>query len=201
MHLNNVEPLEKPVAEYDKHSMSLLHNRVRNRALSLRWNLNGLMFVYSILIIIIILVVNNVNSLIVALIAVLGLLTIWLFSTIRLKKLEQEFYRQEIFDYGELLKKTDSKPADGNRVLNNYVDFPLTKRELEILTYIASGKKNREIADALSISEMTVKNHISHIFEKTGTADRIGVVFLALQNGWLRYDEIQKNYINADKQR
>jgi DNA-binding CsgD family transcriptional regulator len=190
--LSSAKPSIKPVDPYDNHSMTLLHNRVRNRASSLGWNLNGLMFVYAVLIIVIILVINSVDSLIVAAIAVAGLIIIWILSSIRIKRLENEFYKQEILDYKELLKESESDAVDNYPVANNIKESPLTKRELELLIQIASGKRNKEIANELSISEMTVKNHISHIFEKLGIDDRIGAVFLALQNGWLKYDELKK---------
>jgi len=48
----------------------------------------------------------------------------------------------------------------------------LTKRETEILALISQGKRNYEIADILSLSEKTVKNHISNIFQKKDYADR-----------------------------
>ena len=48
----------------------------------------------------------------------------------------------------------------------------LTPREREIVHHICGGLKNREIADALSITPGTVKVHLMHIFEKTGVKDR-----------------------------
>jgi DNA-binding NarL/FixJ family response regulator len=54
----------------------------------------------------------------------------------------------------------------------------LTRREREIIEYVCKGLKNREIAEALSITPGTVKVHLMHIFEKTGAKDRFQ---LALQ--------------------
>jgi DNA-binding NarL/FixJ family response regulator len=54
----------------------------------------------------------------------------------------------------------------------------ITPREREIVEYICRGLKNREIAEALSITPGTVKVHLMHIFEKTGVKDRFQ---LALQ--------------------
>ncbi|MBN4069394.1 MAG: DNA-binding response regulator [Alkaliphilus sp.] len=48
----------------------------------------------------------------------------------------------------------------------------LTKREYEVLTLIAEGISNKEIAGKLFISEKTVKNHVSSIFKKIGVSDR-----------------------------
>lgn len=57
--------------------------------------------------------------------------------------------------------------------------FPhLTEREKEVLWHIVSGKRNREIAEALYISEHTVKNHISNIFSKLGIKDRMQLIAL-----------------------
>ena len=59
----------------------------------------------------------------------------------------------------------------------------LTQREAEVLREIASGRSNREIAEALSISEGTVKTHINNIFSKTGVRDRAQAVVYAMRNG------------------
>jgi two-component system nitrate/nitrite response regulator NarL len=48
----------------------------------------------------------------------------------------------------------------------------LTPREKEIVHHVCSGMKNKEIAEALSITAGTVKVHLMHIFEKTGVKDR-----------------------------
>jgi DNA-binding NarL/FixJ family response regulator len=59
----------------------------------------------------------------------------------------------------------------------------LTKRELDVLQKIAGGKRNREIADLLFISEETVKGHVKHIIEKLGANDRTEAVSIALRRG------------------
>ena len=59
----------------------------------------------------------------------------------------------------------------------------LTEREQEVLRLMASGINNREIADALLLSEGTVKNHISSIFSKLGVADRTKAVLHAIVKG------------------
>lgn len=53
---------------------------------------------------------------------------------------------------------------------------PLTQRELEVLGFIAAGKRNRQIADELVVTVDTVKRHVSHIFDKLGTANRTEAV-------------------------
>ena len=58
----------------------------------------------------------------------------------------------------------------------------LTKRELEILTQVASGMFNKEIANNLNISERTVKNHVSNIFKKIDVSDRTQAAVFAIRN-------------------
>ena len=64
-------------------------------------------------------------------------------------------------------------------------DLPdeLTRREVEVLKLIASGLSNQEIADALVLSNATVKTHINRIFYKTGARDRAQAVRYAYQHG------------------
>jgi DNA-binding NarL/FixJ family response regulator len=59
----------------------------------------------------------------------------------------------------------------------------LTPRELEVLQLIAAGLANREIADALVLSNATVKTHVNRIFYKTGARDRAQAVRYAYQHG------------------
>ncbi|MEW6663804.1 MAG: LuxR C-terminal-related transcriptional regulator [Thermodesulfobacteriota bacterium] len=60
------------------------------------------------------------------------------------------------------------------------MDFGLTKREAEIVSYIYKGYRNAEIADRLFISEGTVKNHLRSIFEKAGVKNRTGLIHKVL---------------------
>ena len=62
----------------------------------------------------------------------------------------------------------------------------LTERELEVLTHLATGKPNREIADELYVSLNTVKKHITHILDKLGAANRTAAVDRARALGLLR---------------
>jgi DNA-binding NarL/FixJ family response regulator len=64
-------------------------------------------------------------------------------------------------------------------------DLPdeLTPREVEVLKLIAAGLSNQEIADALVLSNATVKTHINRIFYKTGARDRAQAVRYAYQHG------------------
>lgn len=58
----------------------------------------------------------------------------------------------------------------------------LTDRELEIVRLVASGYKNKEVGATLTISERTVKTHLTNIFQKLGVRDRVGLVMYALRH-------------------
>ena len=62
-------------------------------------------------------------------------------------------------------------------------DESLTAREIEVLTQLASGNRNRDIAEKLFITEETVKVHIKHIMEKLGASDRTQAVAIGLRRG------------------
>lgn len=61
----------------------------------------------------------------------------------------------------------------------------LTKREIDVLKLIAEGLFNKEIAYRLSISEKTVKNHVSNIFKKIGVSDRTQAAVYAIKNNFV----------------
>ena len=62
---------------------------------------------------------------------------------------------------------------------------PFTPRELEVLTFVAAGLTNKEIAYRLGLSERTIQFHLNSIFNKTNTASRTEASSLALRQGWL----------------
>ena len=77
------------------------------------------------------------------------------------------------------------------KMLSTYKDFmdsgegfltEFTKRETEILVLISMGFSNKEIADQLFISEKTVKNHITGLFEKIHVKDRTQAALYAIKN-------------------
>lgn len=87
---------------------------------------------------------------------------------------------------GESYIQPSLLPALNSRLINRDVDQDklqtLTKRELEILTQVAGGMFNKEIAVNLNISERTVKNHISNIFRKIDVSDRTQAAVFAIRN-------------------
>lgn len=66
---------------------------------------------------------------------------------------------------------------------------PLSRRETEILKYIAEGYSNKRIAYALGIGEQTIKNHITSIMRKLNANDRTHAVVLAMRKGLLNIEE------------
>jgi DNA-binding NarL/FixJ family response regulator len=71
-----------------------------------------------------------------------------------------------------------------SRQMEGLVD-PLSERELEILSLIARGASNKEIASQLYIAEGTVKNHVTHILSKLGVQDRTQAALKARELGLL----------------
>ena len=61
----------------------------------------------------------------------------------------------------------------------------LTPRELAVLKAIMSGCANKTIAQQFSISEQTVKHHVTNIFNKTGTSNRLELTLFAIRQGLL----------------
>ncbi|RUE31488.1 helix-turn-helix transcriptional regulator [Pseudomonas aeruginosa] len=62
---------------------------------------------------------------------------------------------------------------------------PLSKRELQVLHYIAEGLRNREIADRIFLSETTVKAHLRRIHSKLDAHSRTQAVAIARRHGWI----------------
>ncbi|WP_034601784.1 response regulator [Clostridiisalibacter paucivorans] len=73
------------------------------------------------------------------------------------------------------------RKSSGKSIQGSKKDL-LTRREYEVISLIAEGLNNREIADRLFISEKTVKNHVSNIFKKIDVNDRIQAAIFAYKN-------------------
>ena len=86
-------------------------------------------------------------------------------------------------------------PTIAQKVLRQFSALPgrqtpvfddLTPRELEVLSLIAEGLSNRDIAQKLVISEKTVKNHINNIFSKLHVNDRSQAILYAIRKGLVK---------------
>jgi DNA-binding NarL/FixJ family response regulator len=97
--------------------------------------------------------------------------------------------------------KVFAKPSVASRVLKEFRELavygqeaapifaPLSPREVQILDNIAQGMTNKQVAYALTISEQTVKNHMSSILRKLSVNDRTQAVVYAMKQGWIRIPE------------
>jgi two-component system NarL family response regulator len=74
-------------------------------------------------------------------------------------------------------------PEVAARLADRVARSELSMREIEVLRLLVSGRRNREIAGALDITEGTVKLHVSSILGKLGVTDRTEAVTVALQRG------------------
>ena len=88
-------------------------------------------------------------------------------------------------------------PSTTRRLLDHFAALPdpggptiadarvelLTEREVEVLTLIARGRTNTEIAVELVVAETTVKTHVGRILAKTGSRDRVQLVVLGYESG------------------
>jgi DNA-binding NarL/FixJ family response regulator len=68
---------------------------------------------------------------------------------------------------------------------------PLTPRELDVLRLMRQGQTNQQIAQNLSISVSTVKNHVHHIISKLRASDRVHAVALAIEHGLVALSAIE----------
>jgi len=85
----------------------------------------------------------------------------------------------------QVLRRFEEMISSENNNLPTAVFAPLTQREIQILSYIAEGNTNKQIAKCLNISEQTIKNHISSILRKLNANDRAHAVTMAIRNNWI----------------
>ncbi len=73
---------------------------------------------------------------------------------------------------------------------SNSVQMSLSAREMEIIELVADGLTNQEIAQKLTISKRTVDNHVSNMFTKTGSKNRVALLNWAMDHGKICRDGI-----------
>lgn len=86
--------------------------------------------------------------------------------------------RESVSDLVRALRSVSS-PAEGGPRSR---EFGLTPREMEIVTMVVAGYSNPDIAQRCSISEQTVKHHISNIFDKLGVSNRLELALFAVNH-------------------
>ncbi|HMI57950.1 MAG TPA: response regulator transcription factor [Gemmatimonadaceae bacterium] len=84
--------------------------------------------------------------------------------------------------------RTWVSPAIASKLAERMTQVQMTPREMSVLKLLAVGKANRDIAESLSISEGTVKLHVTHLFEKLGVTSRTEAVATAMRRGLVRLD-------------
>tara|TARA_Y100001968_G_scaffold307219_1_gene324811 strand:- start:263 stop:544 length:282 start_codon:yes stop_codon:yes gene_type:complete len=67
--------------------------------------------------------------------------------------------------------------------ISNSAHMALSAREMEIIELVADGLTNQEIAERLTISKRTVDNHVSNMFTKTGSKNRVALLNWAMDHG------------------
>jgi len=88
----------------------------------------------------------------------------------------------------EAVHRTLDPRQTGQRLVKpNQANLPLSTRELEILDCVAQGFSNREIAEALYVTEQTVKNHMTSVFRKLDVEDRVQALLSAVRRGWVTF--------------
>ena len=92
---------------------------------------------------------------------------------------------------------TTGNPGSNGRLIRQLqgpmLDEGLTRRELEIVSHIAKGSANKQIALQLDITEQTVKNHVTTIMRKLDAKNRAHIVSLAFRHGLIPLWELGSN--------
>jgi len=76
-------------------------------------------------------------------------------------------------------------PEIAIELADHMTDDALSDREIEVLRRVATGNSNKIIAEQLTVSEATVKEHMKSIFSKLGANDRTHAVTIAMKRGFL----------------
>jgi two-component system nitrate/nitrite response regulator NarL len=85
---------------------------------------------------------------------------------------------------GVLVEALRESMAQGNGTKSPR-DYGLTRREVDIITKIASGRSNKEVGEEFAISERTVKHHLTNIFGKVGVSSRLQLALFAVNQHFM----------------
>lgn len=99
-----------------------------------------------------------------------------------------EYLKAVAFDEAPLSREFAQRILQefSNREKPKAVSSPLTAREQEILSWVAKGSSNRDIASKLNISEHTVKNHLKNILQKLHLENRVQLARYAYEQGYFQ---------------
>jgi len=170
--MDNVEDFKPSLKKIGQ----LATRRANMQVATAKWNLNIMMFTYAILVTVILLRLDGLAVQIISPIVIVGLAIICFVAWRQWKRLYKDLYAEELCQLEELFEEYRVE------TLTSQV---LSQREVEILSYIARGYANKQIATKLNISANTVKNHVSFIIRKLNVNDRTHAVALAIHNGWM----------------
>ena len=97
----------------------------------------------------------------------------------------------EVLDSAILARWLDGQIESAQRPYSDPGEpyYPLSSREMEVLTSVTKGMSNKEIAMSMGISHQTVKNHVTSILRKLGVEDRTQAAIYALRRGWVRLNQ------------
>ena len=87
--------------------------------------------------------------------------------------------RESVSELVDILRR----PQTGSNGKSVQKNRRLTTREREILSAVAASYTNKDIARRFSLSEDTVKHHLTHIFDKLGVSNRLELAILAIGRG------------------
>jgi two-component system, NarL family, nitrate/nitrite response regulator NarL len=87
--------------------------------------------------------------------------------------------RENISDLVHVLRASQKRAPKEKKQRNRR----LTARELEVVSAVVAGYTNKDIAQKFSLSEDTVKHHLTNIFDKLGVSNRLELAILAISRG------------------
>jgi DNA-binding NarL/FixJ family response regulator len=105
--------------------------------------------------------------------------TAMLFKSIRTAVTDQYWIGRD--DVGFIVERM-RRLAQQSEAEQHAKRFRLTRREMDIVTAVAAGESNKGIAERLSLSEDTVKHHVSHVFDKLGVYSRLELAVFAINH-------------------